>query len=408
MKEYDTFTLEELRCADYMANRKGPGTGTTAPANTGATGLFGAAPNQTAPATGGLFGSTAATTQQSTLFGANQQNKPLFGATGGTTGGFGQPTSAFGQTNSAFSTPNTATSGGIFGAKPATGFGAAATTASSGFGFGGQTNTATNMFGQNQQNTGFGNKPFGAAQPQTSQPLFGASTGGFGTTAAAPAFGTTGTTGGFGQPQQQQNSSIGLFGQQNQAKPAFGFGAAGASSFGSTATTNTGAAFSFGQTTNTFGAQQQNQRLSDKRPQLVLVQPPVDSELILLVQRNQPKITCSDQPRLNPLSVQRAQVSEPPVDPLLEVLEPVLVEPPVLLDQLEQRVVCLGATKRGKSHCSEDQLALVAVQPVLVAALQVELSMLVVPISPLTLSSRKTSNRTNRHLRFRSKANWQA
>ena len=259
MKEYDTFTLEELRCADYMANRKGPGTGTTAPTNTGATGLFGAAPNQTAPASGGLFGSPAATTQQNTLFGANQQqNKPLFGATGGTTGGFGQPTSAFGQTNSAFGTPNTATSGGIFGAKPApVGFGAAATTASSGFGFGGQTNTATNMFGQNQQNTGFGNKPFGAAQPQTSQPLFGASTGGFGTTAAAPAFGATGTTGGFGQPQQQ-NSSIGLFGQQNQAKPAFGFGAAGASSFGSTATTNTGtSSFSFGQNTNSFGAQQQ-------------------------------------------------------------------------------------------------------------------------------------------------------
>ena len=256
MKEYDTITLEELRCTDYMANH-GFGEPTSAFGQTNS-----AFATLNTATSGGIFrakpgGWTAATTQQSTLFGANQQNKPLFGATSGTTGGFGQPTSALGQTNSAFGTPNTATSGGIFGAKPATGFGAAATTASSGFGFGGQTNTATNMFGQNQQNTGFGNKPFGAAQPQTSQPLFGASTGGFGTTAAAPAFGTTGTTGGFGQPQQQQNSSIGLFGQQNQAKPAFGFGAAGASSFGSTATTNTGAAFSFGQTTNTFGAQQQ-------------------------------------------------------------------------------------------------------------------------------------------------------
>ena len=258
MKEYETQTLEELRCADYMAGRKGPGTGTTATANTGGTGLFGAAPNQTAPASGGLFGSTA-TTQQNTLFGANnqQQNKPLFGSTAGTTGGFGQPTSAFGQTNSAFGAPNTATSGGIFGAKPAGtgGFGAAATTTSSGFGFGGQTNTSTNMFGQNQ-NTGFGNKPFGAAQPQTSQPLFGSSTGGFGTTAAAPAFGTTGGTTGFGQPQQ--NSSIGLFGnQQNQAKPAFGFGGTGGTTFGSTAAaTTTTPSFSFGQNTNTFGAQQ--------------------------------------------------------------------------------------------------------------------------------------------------------
>ena len=31
MKEYDTFTLEELRCADYMANREGPGNGMIAP-----------------------------------------------------------------------------------------------------------------------------------------------------------------------------------------------------------------------------------------------------------------------------------------------------------------------------------------------------------------------------------------
>ena len=42
MKEYVTFTLEEIRCADYMANPK-------LWAN-GATGSFGAAPNQTSPA----------------------------------------------------------------------------------------------------------------------------------------------------------------------------------------------------------------------------------------------------------------------------------------------------------------------------------------------------------------------
>ena len=35
MSEYNTFTLEELRWADYMANRKGPGNGWTAPTNTG-------------------------------------------------------------------------------------------------------------------------------------------------------------------------------------------------------------------------------------------------------------------------------------------------------------------------------------------------------------------------------------
>ena len=192
MKEYDNITLEELRCTDYMANH-GFGEPTSA---FGQTNSAFTTPNTAT--SGGIFrakpgGWTAATTQQSTLFGANQQNKPLFGATSGTTGGFGQPTSALGQTNWAFGTPNSATSGGIFGAKPATsGFGAAATTASSVFGFGRQTIT------------------------------------------------------GIGQPQQQQNSSIGLFGQQNQA-----------SIFGSTATTNTGPAFSFGQTTNTFSAQQQ-------------------------------------------------------------------------------------------------------------------------------------------------------
>ena len=44
MSEYNTFTLEELRWADYMANRKWPGNGWTAPVNTGAKGLFVAKP----------------------------------------------------------------------------------------------------------------------------------------------------------------------------------------------------------------------------------------------------------------------------------------------------------------------------------------------------------------------------
>ena len=53
MKEYDTITLEELRCTDYMANH-GFGEPTSA---------FGQTPG----------GWTAATTQQSALFGANQK-----------------------------------------------------------------------------------------------------------------------------------------------------------------------------------------------------------------------------------------------------------------------------------------------------------------------------------------------
>ncbi|VDK39436.1 unnamed protein product [Gongylonema pulchrum] len=63
MKQYESKSLEELRCEDYLANRKGPQSG-------GIT--FG----QTSQPSTSLFG-TSATTTQSSLFG---QNKPLFGS----------------------------------------------------------------------------------------------------------------------------------------------------------------------------------------------------------------------------------------------------------------------------------------------------------------------------------------
>ena len=64
MKEYESKSLEELRCEDYMANRKAGGQGVGLTQAAGTTGLFGAPPNQTAPpGGGGFFGSTPASTQ---------------------------------------------------------------------------------------------------------------------------------------------------------------------------------------------------------------------------------------------------------------------------------------------------------------------------------------------------------
>ena len=97
MKEYDTFSLEEhgRAWADYMANRKGPRNVMTAPGNTSATGLFGASPNQTALATGGLFG--ANTSQVNATFGETTGSSTTvfgFGSTSSTST-FAHATSGF-------------------------------------------------------------------------------------------------------------------------------------------------------------------------------------------------------------------------------------------------------------------------------------------------------------------------
>ena len=219
-----------FRCEDYAANRKGG-------AATGTSGLFGAPPNQTAPAGSTLFGATPAASQANP-FGA-QTNKPLFGAQTTTTGFGGATTTPFGaQGTSAFGT-STSSAGGLFGAKPQTSFGQPATASTSGFSFGQTTATSSaagNLFGAQ--------KPFGVAAPQATGGLFGSTTPAFGAaTSAAPAFGAANS---FGQPAAQ-NQSINLFG--NQKPTAF------SAPFGQTATTTSAPAFGggFGQPTNTFG-----------------------------------------------------------------------------------------------------------------------------------------------------------
>ncbi|XP_065354164.1 nuclear pore complex protein Nup98-Nup96 [Calliphora vicina] len=209
---------------------------TAAPSLFGQTPATSAAPafGQTATGFGAGFGTTAGQQQQQqpSLFGqqAADANKPAFGQTSTGNTGFG----GFGTTATSTAT------GGLFGAKPATGFGAAPA-----FGATSQANTGFGNFSLNNTNAGAGglfnanlNKPatsgFGAfgTMTSTAAPLnFNAGTGQtslFGNTAAKPGglFGTSlgtaaNTTGGglFGQAGQS------AFGQGNQSR---GFGQTGA------------------------------------------------------------------------------------------------------------------------------------------------------------------------------------
>ena len=182
-KQYENFSLEELRLKDYQLNKK-----------QATAGAFG---TQQQPSITG-FGGTTSGFGQSTGFGQNQQQpqQPAFGQPQQST--FGQQpttTTGFGGTSSGFGN----SSG--FGQKPPTTFGQSTT------GFG--TTQPTTSFGTTQPSTsGFGatsfNKPattFGQTQPQQPTTSFGSTqppTTGFGTT--QPSSTGFGTTSSFNKP----------------------------------------------------------------------------------------------------------------------------------------------------------------------------------------------------------------
>ncbi|KAM3416458.1 hypothetical protein BST61_g8053 [Cercospora zeina] len=327
---YQSKSFEELRVEDYLQGRRygnsngqagsfGTSTGfggslfggNNNTAQTSGSSLFGgntSTANNTSTGFGG-FGAnnTNNNTSTNTGFGASNtggglfgsQNKPAGGLFGGstttTTGGFGSTNNTAGgglfganntSTNTGFGANNNASSGGgLFGAnnnaaaKPAFGgFGQPATN-TGGFGsttnntggglFGSNTNTSTTtgggLFGSNNNNAQQNNNPFGGSG--NTGGLFGSNN------QAKPAAGglfgsntsTTGTSGGlFGanntnQQQQQSgglfgstnnnNTSGGLFGNNNQNKPATG------GLFGSTPANNSAGGGLFGNnTTNNTGS----------------------------------------------------------------------------------------------------------------------------------------------------------
>ncbi|VDO28688.1 unnamed protein product [Onchocerca flexuosa] len=254
MKQYENKSLEELRCDDYLANRKGPQSGGL---------VFG----QTSQPSSSLFGSNTNTTQSS-IFG---QNKPLFGST---STGFGTTTTT---SSLLFGTPTTTTS--IFGSKPVSGGLFGSSTAGSPFG---QTQTSTGLFSA-KPSTGFGTQssslfggPAFSTAPSSSSPFtFGNSTQPATSTTSTSLFGAKPSTSGFGafgaststaSPFGAQSTG-GLFG----AKPVSGglFGSNTGSLFGQTAPSSTPSLFGssaakpvnslFGSTTTqpVFGSTQQ-------------------------------------------------------------------------------------------------------------------------------------------------------
>lgn len=313
MQPYQKYSLEELRLADYQHGRQygngQGGTGAFGQTNFGSTnsgGAFGGGLFNSTSTSGSAFGNNTATSgtfgtstggglfgsqnKPGGLFGSQQTSAPASGGLFGTSSSTGTGGGLFGQNN------NQQQSGGLFNSsqgKPGGLFGSTSTsTPSAGFSFGqnnsqqsgtttgGLFGTASNtsttaggLFGQNnQQNTSTGGGLFGGASNNNNQGggLFGNKTGGaFGTSGtqnqAGGLFGnnnTTSTGGGlFSQNNNQQsNTGGGLFGTSsnttnnqagglfgnNQNKPAGGL-------FGNTSTNSGGGLFGNTSTNNNQG-----------------------------------------------------------------------------------------------------------------------------------------------------------
>ncbi|KAI9789260.1 MAG: Nuclear pore complex protein Nup98-Nup96 [Peltula sp. TS41687] len=196
MAQYQKFSFEELRLADYAQGRR-YGNASNQPgafgANTGFGG-FGNTNTNTGTGFGAGAGGFGAANNPTTGFGTNQQATGAFGANTGGNNLFG--TKPFGQTNNA--TTSAQTSGGLFGTTPAT-----------------------------TGNTGFaGGNPFGGANNNNNNNQTGGlNFGGTGTTGGA-GFGATGNTGGFGTSNTGGGGG-GLFGNTNAAAASTTFGGAG-------------------------------------------------------------------------------------------------------------------------------------------------------------------------------------
>lgn len=290
MPRYSSWSLEELRFADYKQNRRyGTGSGgiSSSPFGQSQSSPFGSTNTNSAfganNATSPFGGNTSSTTTSGGLFGssttgsgfgqANNQSSP-FGSTNNQTSSFGKPsTGLFGSSTNNSNTSSTSPFGGSTNA----GFGSSSTSpfgtnsnSNQTSGFGGFGQKSSNNLGSAFGSGGFGSNtngtspnntsPFGQpAQQPSSTGLFGNSSNASNT--GGSLFGSNSNTSSpFGQPQNNNNNQTGFsFGSANNSNNAnknslFSFGSTSNSSpFGQNNTSNSGSTGLFGQTT-TSGA----------------------------------------------------------------------------------------------------------------------------------------------------------